>query len=774
MKKLPKGLSEEEAEKRLKLFGLNEVKVKQPNPLTMLLKRFVSPTSLMIELALILSFIAGRVIDAYVITSLLLINVIISFIHEFKAEKVLEELEENLRIFVKVIRDGKIKKLDSRFLVPGDVILLEAGDVVPADSEVLEAEGLKVDESMLTGESYPKEKKKHDMLYASSIIKSGKVMCRVVSTGLATKFGKTIELIEKSTKTSLIEQDVIKIAKFLMVTGAITIAVLSSYLYFAGKPLIDVLDLDISAAISSFPVALPTVVTLVTSMGIYQLSKKSAIVRRISSLENLSFVNLLLTDKTGTLTINQLKVAKLIPVNKNFDEKKLLLYSFLASDPKSDDPIDQAVTERFEKSGMNISGFEVIKHYPATSETKFAYSEVRFTKRKLLVVKGQPQRVLKMCSKAPKDAIKILQSYESKGFRMLAVASGKSLNKLELHGFVAFIDPPRKDAKEAVDFLKSHGVNVKMVTGDSRYVAKTIGKLVGIGSKVIARDKIKAFTSKLLKKFDIFAEVLPEDKHMLVKVAKQENVVAVTGDGVNDIPAIKEAHVGIAVANATNATKNSADLVLLTNGISVIKDAIAESKRIFERLSYYTIYRISESFRVIITILILGIILADYPLDPLQLIVLSLLNDIPIIAIAFDKVRIPRKPAKLKFKTRLLVGTTLGVVGVVSSLLFLLIGWHFGLTQDQLKTAFFLKLSVSGHLLLLVARTKKPWFKDLPSKALLSTILVTQLVASALSWLGIFMPSLSLEIIALTWLYAIAWMQVSELTKKLLLRMVWK
>ncbi|VVB61308.1 Copper-exporting P-type ATPase B [uncultured archaeon] len=759
------GLSSQEAESKLKEYGANEIEEKESNPIIQFLRWFVKPTSLMMEVALMLSFLAKRIEDAYVILSLLLINIIISFYHEYKAENVIEKLKEKLAIKTKVIRDWKEIKIDSRLVVPGDAIILEKGDIVPADCKILEAAGMALDESMLTGESFPKEKKAGDALYSTSIVKAGKCTCEITATGKNTYFGKTIKLIASGHKESVLEKDVIMITKFLIAAGLISMVILAAYFLYFSKPVLEILTLIISIAIASFPIALPTVITLVTSLGVYSLSKKDVVVRRLASLEDLSNVNLLLSDKTGTLTTNDISVADVYPYTgtKGF----VMKLAYACSDESADDVIDSAIVSKAKSMDLKRD-FRITKYLPATPESKMSLSTAFFGKKKFSIAKGEPDTIAKLCSlsKAEKERMeKNVRKFSEDGYKIIAVAhkAGKSFRPA---GLLLLLNPPRNDAGSAVRFLKDNQITTKMVTGDNRFIANMISKIIGIGDRTISRNEIKNYDAATVENYDSFSGLFPEDKYKLVIASRPKYVCAVTGDGVNDIPAIKEANVGIAVSTATDATKNSADVVLLSPGISVITDALIESRIIFEKIYYYTIYRISESFRLIMTILLISLLIGSYPLTPLQIIFLSLLNDIPIISIAFDRVKISSTPSKIDFKKRTSLGVILGMVGVVNSIIFLWLALeYFHLNLGQLQTLFFLKLSLGGHFLLLVARAKERWYKFMPSKILLASVLGTQLIASLFAYFGIIMQQVSLSMIAFVWLYAFFWMQVSDAAK---------
>ena len=341
-----------------------------------------------------------------------------------------------------------------------------------------------------------------------------------------------------------------------------------------------------------------------------------------------------------------------------------------------------------------------------------------------------------------------------------------------LNGLLFFSDTLEPDAKQTIEFIRNSGIEIKMLTGDNQAIAKRVANALNLKGKIATQQTIeKNFSDLPEKEFDkigVFAEILPSDKSDLVKLAHKNHIVAVTGDGVNDLPALKTADIGIAVKNAVDALKGAADLTLFTSGISVIKNALIESRKIFARLYTYSIYRISESFRVIITIALLGIIYNTYPLSPLQLILLALLNDIPIISLAFNRVKIARKPSSIKAKARLKLSLLFGTVGTINSFIFFIILNNIiHLNWESIQTLFFLKLTVSGHMLIYIAHTKERWWKFLPSKEVIIATTITQIIGTIFALLGIFMARVSWQWIIFVWIWAFFWSQISELMKKL-------
>lgn len=747
------GLTSKEAKEILSEIGLNRIEEKKGVLAKKMLRWFISPISLMLVVAAILSFVAGKIFDFYFIFFLLALNFFISFWQEKKADNAIQKLQEKLSVSVKVKRDGEWEKINAIYLVPGDLIEINVGDIIPADAKVLSTNNLSINEASLTGESFAVDKKTGDNLFSGSFVVTGQGEAKVTATGKNTFFNKTLLSVEVGTKKSLLEKDILMIAKFLSFLSILAIIILSITFLLEGINFLDIITLDLSLAIAGIPISLPTVITLIMSLGIMSLTKKGAIVRRLSSLEDLANVDILYTDKTGTLTRNEINVQK----NISFAilENDLFFYAFLTEIKNEDQPISQAIIKKAQKFGATKREYEIFEFIPADSERKRSTVFVRTEKKELTISSGAPQVIAGLCEMTQKEKAefeKIVDEAAKQGYRSIAIAIKEAKkvdeHKMKLVGVLFLSDTLHRDAKSVVSFLKKNGVEVRMVTGDHKSIAQRIG------------------IELELKADHIYAEILPQDKYKLVKESMLTHVVAVTGDGVNDLPAVKMADVGMAVSNAVDALKSAADIVLTSSRIAIIKNTIIDARKIFARVYSYSVYRISESFRVIITIAVLGLIYHEYPLTPIQLILLALLNDIPIISLAFNRVKVATKPDKIKVKERFILSSLFGFVGVVNSLLlFFIMNNYLHLSWEIIQTIFFLKLAVSGHLLIFVAHTKERWYKFLPSKEVIGATIITQLIATSLAFFGIFVSRISVGWIIFVWIWAIFWMQVGEIAK---------
>lgn len=767
-----RGLVDAQVAERLKEFGPNEIVAKKKTFLK-ILKWFVSPISLMLLAAAFLSLAIGKTFDFYFILGLLVLNLAVTVWQEHKADKAIEALEKSIQVKVKVLRNGAWMAVDARELVPGDCAELTVGDVVAADMTITEAKNLTLNESVVTGESMPKEKQKGETAYSGTGVASGWMRAAVTATGVRTYFGKIVATTERAARRrSALERDILTISRFLMVFSVIAALVLSVVLFLRHTGLTDVLILDLSLLIGGLPISLPTVMTLIISLGAMELAKKQTVVRRLSSLEDLANVDLLLTDKTGTLTEGKISVERTHAFG-GLSEARIFALAATAAVLRDKSPIDAAVVRKAAEYPDAKEG-KLIEFTPADSVRKRSTAYAEFPDGPTLVSVGAPQVIIDLCdaSEADRDAfLREVQTSADQGFRAIAVAvraGAKEEAHMSLAAVLVLSDPLRSDAGELVRFLKTHGIDVKMLTGDNRATAEEITKELGLEGRTVSRSELDWDTLdwRTVDGIATFAQILPEDKLRIAEIASGMRVAAVTGDGVNDLPAVKRASVGVAVANAVDALKGAADIVLLSKGISVLKDAFIEARKIFTRLYTYSVYRISESSRLVLTVVILGFLYADFPLTPVQLILLALLNDIPIITLAFDRVKYVEQPKKVHVKERFTLALLFGVMGVLNSIcMFVLLFDILHLPWHIIQTVFFLKLTVSGHMLIYAAHTREPWFRFLPDKRVIWATILTQFAATGLTLTGVFVGQISWILAVFVWIWAFMWMQLTDVAK---------
>jgi len=769
---VPRGLSSEAAAAAQKSYGYNEIVEQKPSLLRKIITHTASPISAMLLVAAVLSYASGKAFDGSFILALLALNIVVTVWQEHKADTAIEKLNEHLATLVRVNRDGTWQQLSARLLVPHDIVELSAGAIVPADAKLLEAHSVSANEAALTGESLPKEKSVGDELYSGSFLASGLATVEVTATGNKTFFGKTIAKIDAEPKKSTLEKDILRISRFLSILSLVAVVILTAALLLNNASWLEVLRLDLSLIIAGIPISLPTVMTLIIAFGVIALAKKGVVVRRLSSLEELANADLLLTDKTGTLTKNHIIVNEVLAYGTVKKEEVERLAALVAAND-ADTTINQALLAK----GAPIVP-EGVSYVPADSSRKRSTLTFSDNGEEKTLSLGAPQIIESLCDLSGNEREKFekdIADLANRGYRALALAQvpGKEEKHMTLLGVFALSDELREDAGPVVQFLKDNGIETVMVTGDNRAIAREISDTLKIpGTHVVARDELlkngwDSISAQTFHDAQAFAEILPEDKYELVNHAKPFYTVATNGDGVNDLPALKAANVSFAVKNAVDALRGSADIVLLSDGIGVMRDAFIEGRKIFERLYTYSLYRISESFRLIVTIAILGVATGVYPLSPLQLILIALLNDIPIISLAFDRVRIANRPSKINVKKQFSQSLLYGAVGVVNSLLLYFLALHyFHLPFPVVETLFFLKLTVSGHMLIYVVHTKARWWRFLPSRSVIIATSLTQVVATILALTGFLMPAaVSWPFVAFIWLWSFFFMQVSEVVK---------
>ncbi|MFI5345735.1 MAG: plasma-membrane proton-efflux P-type ATPase [Elusimicrobiota bacterium] len=744
------GLTSAEADFRRKAHGYNEVAEEKEHPLLRFLAKFWGVSAWMLELIMILSAVLRKYSDLAVVSALLVVNAVLSFMQERRAAGVVEALRRRLQVSARVLRDSAWRVLPARELVPGDIVRVRPGDIVPADLKLLAGE-LSLDQSALTGESKEADKIAGGVLSSGSIVRRGEGNAVVLLTGAKTYFGRTTELVQQARPKLHIEAVVAKVVRWLFVIVGALLSVVVVLSLLRGVPMLEMVSLMLVLLMSAVPVALPVMFTVSMALGSKELAKRGVLVTRLSAAEDAATMDVLCVDKTGTITMNRLAVTGVIPLEKA-TEADVLAAGALASQESNQDPIDlaflAAAKERNVFNGAPASTPVSFAPFDATNRRTEAVIEQNG--RRLRVMKGAVSAIAQACGLQP-AAIEALEARvrESalKGYRTLAVAQGPETGAPAILGLVTLYDPPRPDAKQLIAELRGLGVSVKMLTGDALAVAGEIGRGVGL-TKIRRVADLKAAGSQaggeafdLLAGTDGLAEVYPEDKYTVVqRLQAAGHVTGMTGDGVNDAPALRQAEVGIAVSSATDVAKGAASVVLTEPGLTNIVTLVEQGRTIYQRILTWIINKISRTILKAAFVAIAFAATGKFVVSAFAMLLLTFMTDFAKIALATDRVRPSQNPETWNIGGFIAVSAALGAAMVAESLFFLWFAWtRFGLASNEhaLHTFSFLTLLYFAAFSIVSARERRWFWSTMPSKTLLAALAADALTGTVLTRVGL-------------------------------------
>jgi len=745
---LENGLETQEVQKRLTEYGYNEVPEKKVSFLARLGKRFWGIVPWMLEATAIVTLILGKYVHSLVIFALLLFNAGMSLWREKRAKAAMAALKQRLRIQSRTKRDGKWLIIPARELVPGDLVRVRIGDLLPADTKIVDG-SLGLDQSVLTGESGLVDKSAGEIAYSGSAVKRGEATGIVDATGTRTYFGRTISLLELAKPKLHMEEITVKVARRLAMIVLASLLIVFVYAFLTGFELAVLLPLAGVLLVASVPVAMPTMFTINMALGSSLLAKQGVLVTRLSASEDAATMDVLCADKTGTITMNKLFVEEAVPLN-GFSESDVLLHGALASKEANQDPIDIAFLTASAEAHLPLDAYSQMEFVPFDPKTRMTEATIDKAGDLFFVGKGSFDTICAACNVSEentKTMLKLAEALSAKGLRVVAVAKGANRSRLEFVGLAGIADRIREDSREIIDQIRELGVDVKMLTGDSLPIAKNIAQQVGLGDKVTTMSKIQEAEAKpkpidsTIEENDGIAQIYPEDKFTIVKTLQRiGHVVGMTGDGVNDAPALAQAEVGIAVKNATDIAKDSASAVLTVEGLGGIIAMIKTSRTIYQRIYSWALMMVARKLHIAGFIVVMLFLTHSLMLSITGTVLLLFLGDFVSMTISTDNVRSSLKPDTFDVSRLFGVSGSLGVLMTVESAIFAVAGLsYFGLigNVEKIYTFGFAYLNIAGVFTLMIVRERNHFWKSRPSRVLGITVAAEILFVMAISVLGI-------------------------------------
>ena len=737
------GLSEEEVIMFRSIYGLNEITEKKPSKVLLFLKNFWGLTGIMLELTIIISIILSKFVDAYLISGLMLFNALIGFAQENKASKTVEALKKSLQVIVRVLRNSKWVNINGNQLVPGDIIRIRTGDFITADAKIITG-NVQADQSALTGESLLVSKKENDILFSGSVIKSGECNAVVTATGAKTFFGKTAQLVQTAKHKLHMEEVVASVVKILFLIVVIFVSITTVVSLMRGESFLSFLPLLLILLVSAVPVALPAMFTVSMANGAKLLTDKGILVSRLSATEDAATLTTLCIDKTGTITQNKLTINEIVPA-ENFKSNDVLLYGTLASEEANNDPIDLAFIQKASEEKISTTLYKQMSFTPFSAEIKRTEAVIQKDDIKFKVMKGAYNTIKGLCKLENINLDQTVTSWAEKGFRTIAVAIEKD-GITQLVGIAAMFDPPLPDSAKMINEIKDLGVKVKMLTGDALPIAKEIARQVGVGEDVesaslLHNNKSQDESYSIIFAHSGFAEVLPEDKFTIVKNLQQHNeITGMTGDGVNDAPALKQAEVGIAVQSATDVAKQAASVILLKSGLESIINLISVGRTTHHRISNWVISKISKTLFTVLFVCAAYLLTGQFVVSPFDMVMLLFIIDFVSLALSTDIVSWSKKPESWNIKPMIRKGFLLGVLLIIEAMIWLFIVRKFFQVTDinQLQSFGFAVLFFASVFNLIIVRTDGYFYKQKIGNILLWVLVADILLVLVLLTIGLF------------------------------------
>lgn len=747
------GLTSKMAEDRLQQFGYNEIQEARRNPILDFFKRYWGPMPWLLEISIVLTLVLEHYTESIIIFALLTINAVIGYLQSKNSHNAVEMLKKKLEIKAKIFRNKEWVLLNAREIVPGDIVALKLGDLVPADAYLLNGE-ISVDQSALTGESMPVNATQSDIIYSGSVIKRGEAKCVVMNTGANTYFGKTVELVKIARPKSKQEELMLTIVKYMMYLGIAASVIVSVYGIYLHKDILFILSFIVIFLIGAIPVALPAVLTIVQAVGAMELSAKGVLVTKLDCIEDAASIDIFCFDKTGTITQNQLSVVDCAPFG-NYQKDELIWLAAQASREEGMDLIDTAIIAYAKESGFTPNYEKQVQFIPFSPETKRTEVVIIDNGKEIRIMKGAVSTILGLCGGMDGSAMEIINeaadAFSRKGFRTLGVAVTED-DRTHFAGLLAIADPPREDSAHMISEIRNLGIKPIMITGDSMAIAREIAGQVGIGNRILRASDLKDYNRKeqlkLIQENDGFAEVLPEDKYQIVKLLQESgHMVGMTGDGVNDSPALKQAELGTAVCEATDVAKASASMILTQPGLGEIIAAVTTSRKTYQRMLTWVINKITKVVEVVLLFTVGFFWLHNALISLLGMSLLVFANDFVTMSIATDRVKSTALPNKWNLWDITASSFFLGILFSLEDLFVIWIGiYKFHLPFEKLQTMVLLTLVFNTQFRMLIVRERKHFWSSRPSVYLLAINIGTIIVFAFLSVFGLIIPAIDTRV----------------------------